>query len=92
MFREDEIFTVTIPLSESDEIANNKELKNIILKFIKNSQGGRTRKEINEYIYKQISEETKNKSNKVRSALTYLKKKGLIENISSDTKSVWIAK
>lgn len=34
--------------------------------------------------------ETKN--SRVRTALTYLRKKGLIENIGSDTKSIWIAK
>ena len=39
-----------------------------------------------------MSEDQKNKNNRVRTALTYLKNKGLIENIGSDTKSIWISK
>ena len=34
--------------------------------------------------------ETKN--SRVRTSLTYLRKKDLIENIGSDTKSIWVAK
>ena len=32
------------------------------------------------------------KSNKITTALTYLRKKGFIKNIGSDTKSIWVEK
>ena len=37
-------------------------------------------------------EDLKTKNNRVRTALTYLRKKEFIENISSDTKSIWVSK
>ena len=45
--------------------------------------------EIDEYIEQ---EDLEIKNSRVRTSLTYLRKKDLIENIGSDTKSVWIAK
>ena len=64
----------------------------MILAFIKESSDGRTRQEINDYIYPQMNEDLATKNSRVRTSLTYLRKKDLIENIGSDTKSVWIAK
>lgn len=37
-------------------------------------------------------EDLKTKNNRVRTSLTYLRKKEFIENISSDTKSIWVSK
>ena len=44
--------------------------------------------------YKNIGydEDLKTKNNRVRTALTYLRKKQFIENTSSDTKSIWVSK
>ena len=64
----------------------------MILAFIKESSDGRTRQEINDYIYSQMNENLETKNSRVRTSLTYLRKKDLIENIGSDTKSVWIIK
>ena len=95
LFKDDEIFVATVPLtnkSSNSGFIKNKELKELILAFIKESSDGRTRQEINDYIYSQMNENLETKNNRVRTSLTYLRKKGLIENIGSDTKSVWIIK
>lgn len=95
LFRDDEIFVATVPLtnkSSNSGFINNKKLKELILVFIKESSNGRTRQEINDYIYPQMNGDLKTKNNKVRTVLTYLRKKEFIENISSDTKSIWISK
>ena len=39
-----------------------------------------------------MNEDLETKNNKVRTSLTYLRKKDLIENKGLDTKSVWVAK
>ena len=41
----------------------------------KEAPGGRTRQEINNYIYSQINDDLKTKNNRVRTSLTYLRKK-----------------
>ena len=95
LFKDDEIFVATIPLtnkSSNSGFINNNKLKELILAFIKESSDGRTRQEINDYIYPQMNEDLATKNSRVRTSLTYLRKKDLIENIGSDTKSVWIAK
>ena len=95
IFKDDEIFIATVPLTNkraSSTYINNNKLKELILSFIKESADGKTRQDINDYIYPQMIEELETKNNRVRTALTYLRKKGLIENINSDTKPVWIAK
>lgn len=95
LFKDDEIFVATVPLtnkSSNSGFIKNKELKELILAFIKESSDGRTRQEINDYIYSQMNENLETKNSRVRTSLTYLRKKGLIENIGSDTKSVWIIK
>lgn len=66
--------------------------KELILTFIKESSGGRSRQEINDYIYPQMNDNLEIKNSRIRTSLTYLRKKDLIENIGSDTKSIWIAK
>lgn len=74
------------------DIDNNK-LKELILSCIKSSlKNGRTRREINDYIYPLMNEELRIKNSKVRTALTSLRKNNLIENIGSDTKPIWIIK
>ena len=68
------------------------DIKEFILNFIKESSNGRTREEINDFIYQQMNDHLETKNSRVRTALTYLRRKGFIENICSDTKSVWIVK
>lgn len=95
LFMDDEIFLARVPIINKNnnvEFINNKKLKNLILKFIKDSVDGRTRQEINDFIYPKINDNIKIKNNRVRTALTYLRKNGYIENISSDTKSIWVSK
>lgn len=92
IFKDDEIFKVTVPLikyieNKSGYITSSK-LKELILEFIVNSEG-KTRQEINDYIYPLLNEELSSKNNRVRASLTYLKKKGFINNSGSDTKSLW---
>ena len=91
-FKDDEIFKVTIPLIKNDEnkdsYISSSKLKELILEFINNG-GGKTRQEINDYIYPLLNEEISSMNNRVRSSLTYLKKKGFIDNYGSDVKSLW---
>lgn len=93
-FRDDEIFIAIVPLFNANEGRNvvNEELRNVILEFICNTKFGKTRKEINEYIYPKISGSKSSKNNKIRTTLTYLRKKQMIVNIGSDTNSVWVKK
>lgn len=94
-FRDDEIFVANIPLTSQNSginSINNNELKNIIYIFIKETANGRTRQEINEHVYSKMNSDLEIKNNRVRTALTYLRKRNLIENIGSDAKPIWIAK
>lgn len=94
-FKDDEIFRVKIPLIKEQENLDIKlsreKLRELIYEFIKGSEG-RTRQEINEYIYPMLNMEKNDMNNKVRTTLTYLKKKDLIKNLGSDTKSKWSKK
>ncbi len=95
LFKDDEIFVATVPLTNKSNnlgFISNNDLKELIFNFIKESLNGRTRQEINEYIYPQMCEDLKTKNNKVRTTLTYLKSKNLIENIGSDVKPIWVVK
>ena len=80
---------------KTDDIGNedisSQKLKELILNFIKGSSG-KTRKEINDYIYPILNQDIKIMDSRVRTALTYLRKKNLIENGGSDTKSTWLEK
>ncbi len=91
-FRDDEIFKVKIPLiklkEDKVEYINSQKLKELILDFIRISSG-RNRGEINEYIYPLLNDKQDIMNNRVRTALTYLRKKEIIENDGSDTKSIW---
>ena len=88
---DDEIFKVKIPLSderENDEYVTVQKLRKLILDFIKESNG-RSRQEINDYIYPILKDTKETMNNRVRTTLPYLRKKDLIENSGSDTKSSW---
>jgi len=95
IFKDDEIFKVIVPLIKTtkngESYITSSKLKDILLEFITNSNG-KTRQEINDYIYPILNEEISSMNNRVRASLTYLKKKGFIDNLGSDTKSLWKAK
>lgn len=71
---------------------NSKELKKLILAFIKDSSNRRTRQEINNYIYSKMDGDMTFKNNKIRTSLTYLRKKGLIKNKNTYKKPIWFVK
>ena len=80
-----------IPLEKAMEskVIDNRELKIVLKQFIWDSSG-RTRKEINDYIYPLLNEEDAIMNNRVRTALTYLRTNKIIKNIGTDTKPIWI--
>lgn len=94
-FKDGEIFTANIPIiaieNDIGEYVTVSDLRKILYSFIKNS-AGKTRKEINEYVYPLLGENEKMSSNRVRTTLTYLRNKELIENIGSDTQPIWVSK
>ncbi len=73
---------------EKDEYVSVQKLRKLVLDFIEESDG-RSRQEINEYIYPILNNSKEIMNNRVRTTLTYLRKKELIENSGSDTKSLW---
>lgn len=93
-FEDNEIFKVIVPTSktllESEYYMGAIELRMLIYEFIC-SGTSRTRQEINEYVYPKLSNGEK-KSDRVRTTLTYLKNKGMIQNLGSDTKPMWSKK
>lgn len=95
IFKDDEIFKVFVPIirkaKNRENYITSSKLKDILLDFITDSNG-RTRQEINDYIYPILNEEIASMNNRVRASLTYLKKKGFINNSGSDTKSLWKSK
>ena len=94
-FKDDEVFKVNIPINkvvESNiEYLSSEELRKIILNFIRNSDG-RSRQEINDFVYPQLADDMDVMNNRVRTTLTYLRKKSLIQNDGSDTKPKWTIK
>ena len=92
-FKEDEIFKVRIPLEKTEDkkYISNQELKRLLYEFISDG-GGKSRREINDFIYPILSDTISKKDSRVRTALTYLRTKKLIENSGTDTKPVWIKK
>jgi len=94
-FKDDEVFKVNIPINkvvESNiEYLSSEELRKIILNFIRNSDG-RSRQEINDFVYPQLANDIDVMNNRVRTTLTYLRKKSLIQNDGSDTKPKWTIK
>ena len=49
-------------------------------------------REINKYIYPMLNESVTKMNSRVRTSLTYLRRKELVENYGSDTKSIWRVK
>jgi len=95
LFKDDEIFIATIPLTNNSNFGNfikSEKLRELIFEYVKDSSYGRTRKEINDYVYPLMSDNLENKNSRVRTSLTYLRTKGLIKNIGSDTKPIWVVK
>ena len=70
---------------------SNQELKRLLYEFISDGEG-KSRREINDFIYPILSDTISKKDSRVRTALTYLRTKKLIENSGTDTKPVWIKK
>ena len=89
---DDELFKVKIPLirekTDEMEYIGPVALRNIVFEYISQSEG-RTRQEINNYIYPILNTDETTMNNRIRTALTYLKRKDKIENLGSDTKSLW---
>ena len=95
IFKDDEIFIATISLNKGKlkkVRVSNENIRNMILQLLQSSNNGKTRKELNEYIYPKISGDLSEKSSKVKTALTYLRRKNLIKNVGTDVKSIWVAK
>ena len=95
IFKDDEIFTAIISLNKGKlkkVRVSNENIRNMILQLLQSSNNGKTRKELNEYIYPKISGDLSEKSSKVKAALTYLRRKNLIKNVGTDVKSIWVAK
>lgn len=92
-FKEDDVFIATIPLvlQQTIKVSNDYvKIRYKLLEFIKESKMGRTRREINEFMYPLLDGEEKEKDNKVRTALTYLRKKEFITNIGADSSPLWL--
>ncbi len=92
-FKDDEIFKVKIPLEkiEDKKYISSQELKRLLYEFISEGEG-KSRKEINDFIYPILSETMSRMDSRVRTALTYLRTKEFIENSGTDTKPIWIKK
>ena len=73
---------------ENDKYLSVQELRKLILDFIKESEG-KTRQEINKYIYPILNDSKEIMNNRVRTTLTYLRTKELIENFGTDAKPLW---
>lgn len=97
-FKDDEIFTVTIPLTEKvtgivlDAIEEMDELKIKLFNYIKNSNGV-SRQEINDYMYPLFDTTDENElNNKTRYIIYFLKERNLIHNKGTKNKPKWISK
>lgn len=92
-FKDDEIFKVKIPLENLEDkgYIEGKELKRLLYELISTGKG-KSRKEINDFVYPMLDGTVDKMDNRVRTALTYLKNKGLIENAGTDAKPIWIKK
>lgn len=81
-FKDNDIFKVRIPLTEEKrnfkEEVSIEELRELILVFIKKSKG-RTRKEINEYVYSVLNNNSKVVNNRIKTTLAYLRKKDILK-------------
>lgn len=90
-FKDDDVFKVIVPLNSKKNLIKKIDLKELILNYIDKFDDGVSRKQINEYMYPILSGR-KNMNNSIRSSLTYLRKKNLIQNVGSARKPKWIKK
>lgn len=97
-FKDDEIFTVTVPLAEKvtdivlDAIEEMDELKIKLFEYIKNSNGV-SRQEINDYMYPLFDTTDENElNNKTRYIINFLRERNLIHNKGTKNKPKWILK
>ena len=95
-FKDDEIFTVTVPLTEKvtdlalDAIEEMDELKIKLFDYIKNSNGV-SRQEINKYMYPLFDTTDENElNNKTRYIINFLRERNLIHNKGTKNKPKWI--
>ena len=96
--KDDEIFTVTVPLTEKvtdivlDAIEEMDELKIKLFDYIKNSNGV-SRQEINDYMYPLFDTTDENElNNKTRYIINFLRERNLIHNKGTKNKPKWILK
>lgn len=97
-FKDDEIFTVTVPLVEKvtnislENIEEMDEIKIKLLNYIKNNNGV-SRQDINNYIYPLLDTiNEKDLNNKTRYIINYLRERNLINNKGTKNKPKWIIK
>ena len=97
-FKDDEIFTVRVPLVEtikemdSEQTEEMDEIKIKLLEFIR-SNNGVSRQDINNYMYPFFNTtDQKELNNKTRYIITFLRERNLIYNKGTNNKPSWIAK
>ena len=97
-FKDADIFTVTIPLTEEvtksmlNSIEGMNDLKIKLFNYIKNNNSV-SRKEINDYMYPLFDTTDINElNNKTRYIINFLRKKKLIYNEGTRTKPKWVTK
>lgn len=97
-FKDDEIFTVTVPLLEKvtnislENIDGMDEIKIKLLNYIKNNNGV-SRQQINDYMYPLFDTiNEKELDNKTRYIINFLRERDLISNKGTKNKPKWIIK
>ncbi len=97
-FKDDEIFTVIVPLTEKvkdislEVIEEMDELKIKLLNYIKNNSGV-NRQEINKYMYPLFDTQNENElNNKTRYIINFLRERDLIYNKGTKNKPQWVIK
>ncbi len=97
-FKDDEIFTVKVPLvqtiteMDSEQTEEMDEIKIKLLEFIR-SNNGVSRQDINNYMYPLFNTtDQKELNNKTRYIITFLRERDLIYNKGTTNKPSWIAK
>ena len=97
-FKDDEIFTVIVPLTEKvkeislEVIEEMDELKIKLLNYIKNNSGV-NRQEINKYMYSLFDTQNENElNNKTRYIINFLRERDLIYNKGTKNKPQWVIK
>ena len=97
-FKDDEIFTVTVPLVGktlevgSEQIEEMDKIKFKLLEYIK-SNNGVSRQDINNYMYPFFNTTNqKELNNKTRYIITFLREHGFIYNKGTTNKPKWVSK